>query len=559
MIDDVKKMTKSICLWLILMGLVHGAVLAAKQRFPQPDIPLPTFKVDTFDIRKYGAIAEPGVLNTNAIQRAIDECSRSGGGVVIIPPGVWLSGPLKLKSYVNFHLQRNAILQFSRNFDDYPLVETTWEGLRQMRMHSPIRAEGAYNIAITGNGVIDGNGDAFRPVKRSKQTEAQWNKLVASGGVVSADGKEWYPSAAAMTARSIPDAGALAPGKDVEFFETIKDFLRPNLVVLERCERILLEGVTFQNSGAWNLHPLMSRDITIRNIIVRNPWYSQNGDGIDIESCHNVLVENCLFDVGDDAICIKSGKDEYGRKLAMPTEDVWVTGCTVYHGHGGFVVGSEMSGGARNLYVTDCTFIGTDTGLRFKTRRGRGGLVENVYISNIYMKDIAGEAIIFDMYYQAMDPLDAIKLGEVGTSASVEPVSERTPQFRRFTLDHITCDGASKALFIRGLPEMGFHSITINDYTARAETGIDIQEASTVSLRNIRVDVPQGVPVVQLFNAETVTIDHLTFPKETSVLVQIGGEKSKDIEVINTDMNNAKKPFVVENGAKAQAISIKKL
>src|SRR3546814_371155 len=190
-----------------------------------------------------------------------------------------------------------------------------------MRRHSPIRAAGQTNIAITGNGVIDGNGDAWRFVKKEKMTASQWEKRVASGGVLTPDGKEWYPTEGALKGREYKDAGEITSDKTPAFFGAIKDFLRPNLIVFEKCERILLEGVTFQNSGAWNIHQLMSKDITVRNITVRNPWYSQNGDGLDIESCSNVLVEGSSFDVGDDAICIKSGKNAYGRSIGMPTEN----------------------------------------------------------------------------------------------------------------------------------------------------------------------------------------------------------------------------------------------
>ena len=199
--------------------------------------------------------------------------------------------------------------------------------------------------------------------------------------------------------------GCYQPEKDKAFYESIKDFLRPNLVLLTNCKYILLEGVTFQNSPAWCLHPLMSEHLTVRNVFVKNPWYAQNGDGIDVESCKNVLIENSVFDVGDDGLCMKSGRDAEGRKRAMPVENVIIRGCTVYSSHGGFVIGSEMSGGARNIYVSNCTFIGADIGLRFKTTRGRGGVVENIFIKDIYMKDIPAEAILFDMYYMAKDPV----------------------------------------------------------------------------------------------------------------------------------------------------------
>ncbi|MGI8634309.1 MAG: glycoside hydrolase family 28 protein, partial [Segetibacter sp.] len=218
-------------------------------------------------------------------------------------------------------------------------------------------------------------GDAWRMVKKEKLTETQWNKIVASGGVLSSDKKTWYPSAKSLKGSTMESPGVISSAKTSKDYEEIKDFLRPNLVVITGCDKVLLEGVTFQNSPAWNLHPLMTTNLIVRNVYAKNPWYAQNGDGIDVESCSNVLIEGSTFDVGDDGICIKSGRDEAGRKRAMPTQNVIVRNCTVYHAHGGFVIGSEMSGGAKNIFVSNCSFIGTDIGLRFKTTRGRGGIV----------------------------------------------------------------------------------------------------------------------------------------------------------------------------------------
>jgi len=289
------------------------------------------------------------------------------------------------------------LLQFTDDFNQYKLVEGNWEGQPAWRNQSPISGSDLENIAITGSGIIDGNGGAWRMVKRDKLTESQWKKLVASGGLVSEDGKMWYPSEKTLKGSKTKNAGVVAAGQSTADLQSIKDFLRPNLLVLTNCKKILLEGVTFQNSPAWNLHPLLCEDLTLRNLQVKNPWFAQNGDGVDIESCKNVLIEGSTFDVGDDGICIKSGRDEAGRKRGKPTENVIIRNNVVYHAHGGFVVGSEMSGGAKNIWVYDCSFIGTDIGIRFKTTRGRGGVVENIYINNINMIDIPGEAILFDM------------------------------------------------------------------------------------------------------------------------------------------------------------------
>ena len=188
---------------------------------------------------------------------------------------------------------------------------------------------------------------------------------------------------------------------DIVEYEPYRLFLRPVLVGLYNCTNVLLEGVTFQNSPAWNIHLFECEHVNVREVNVRNPWFSQNGDGIDLEACRYAVIEDCTFDVGDDAICMKSGKNEQGRRRGKPLEHVTIRGCTVYHGHGGFVIGSEMSGGVRHVTVENCTFIGTDVGLRFKSLRGRGGVVEHIAIRGVHMKDIAGPAISFNLFYES--------------------------------------------------------------------------------------------------------------------------------------------------------------
>jgi DNA sulfur modification protein DndE len=460
-----------------------------KYRFELPEILEPHFKLDTFNIVAFGAKSDGATLNTKAINTAIDDCSRNGGGVVLLPAGIWLSGPVVLKSNVNLHLARNAILQFTTDFDQYPLIATTYEGLNAIRCQSPISAVHAENVAITGKGIIDGGGDAWRMVKKDKLNETQWAKLVASGGILDADGRTWYPSVKSQKGSNTPQAGVMAPGKSISDYNDIKDFLRPNLLSISDCKYVLLEGVTFQNSPAWCLHPLLCEHITLRGLTAKNPWYAQNGDGVDLESCRYGRVEGCTFDVGDDGICIKSGRDEEGRKRGVPTENIIVHNCTVYHAHGGFVIGSEMSGGARNLYVSDCSFLGTDIGLRFKTTRGRGGIVEKIYVSNINMKDIPEEAILFDMYYMAKDPLED---KGAAPKVSVVPVTEATPQFRDFYISHVLCYGAATAIFIRGLPEMHISHITLDDITIRADKAGALIEASDIAMHNVNLITHDG-------------------------------------------------------------------
>ena len=529
-------------------------VLLSLISFSQPVVQQTSFKRDSFYITKFGARNDGLYLNTISINNAIDECSKKGGGVVVIPPGLWLTGPLVLKSNVNLHLQKNALLQFTDDLTQYKLVAGNWEGLPQMRNQSPVSATNAENIAITGYGIIDGNGDAWRMVKKDKLTASQWKSLLASGGVLNEDKKIWYPSEKSLAGSKLKNPGVISADKTPEFYETVKDFLRPNLLVLTRCKKILLEGVTFQNSPAWCLHPLMSENLTVRNITVKNPWYAQNGDGIDIESCKNVLIENSVFDVGDDGICIKSGRDAEGRKRAMPTQDVVIRNCTVYAAHGGFVIGSEMSGGAKNIYVEDCTFIGTDIGLRFKTTRGRGGIVENIFIKNIAMKDIIGEAILFDMYYAAQDPVPLA--GEKREPPRIEelPVTEETPQFRNIHIRNVICNGAARAIFIRGLPEMNVKNIVLEDMVLQAEEGLDMTEGSHITIKNVKLITKETNPVMNIHNSRHITLNKIGY-RNADVLLNVTGEKSKDIQLSETDRTKSKKAVELNYGAKKDAVN----
>ena len=542
---------------LALLGLVFWNTLIANDVPKLPVVDLPTFKKDTFNIIKYGAIPDGLSLNTKSINAAILECNKKGGGVVLIPAGLWLTGPIEIKTNVNLHLQKNALLQFTTDFDQYPLVKGNWEGLPQMRNQSPISATDQQNIAITGFGIIDGGGEAWRLVKKDKLTETQWKKLVASGGIVGEDKKSWYPSEKFFKGSQLKNPGVIEPGKTPEFYNSIKDFLRPNLLVITNCKKILLEGVSFQNSPAWCLHPLMSEHLTVKNVDVKNPWYAQNGDGIDLESCKNVLIENSSFDVGDDGICIKSGRDEAGRKRAMPTQDVIIRNCVVYQAHGGFVIGSEMSGGAKNIYVDDCTFIGTDIGLRFKTTRGRGGIVENIFINNISMKNIVGEAILFDMYYAAQDPVPLTGEKREPPKVETQPVSEATPQFKNFTIKNVVCNGAAKAIFVRGLPEMSVKNIVLENMVLQANDGLDMTEGSGIALKNIQLITKNTNPVMNIHNSKDIVLNKIGFKSGAELLLNVTGEKTSGVVLKDTDASKAKKKVEFGFGAGEGSVTAK--
>lgn len=518
------------------------------QRLPQ--VRKPVFKKDTINISKYGSKADGITLNTASINKAIAACSSKGGGVVLIPQGLWLTGPLVMKSNVNLHVSRAALLQFTDDKSQYKLVEGNYEGHAAVRNESPISGINLTNIAITGEGVIDGHGEVWRAISKDRLTETEWNKLVASGGVISENGKSWYPSASYVGGLKAPGAGVIGNGKTMKDNEPFKDFFRPNMLVLTNCKKVLLQGVTLQNSPAWDIHTLLCEDLTVQNVRVRNAWNAQNGDGIDVESCRNVLIEGSTFDAGDDGICIKSGRDEEGRKRGKPTENVIVRDNVVYRAHGGFVIGSEMSGGARNIFVSNCTFIGTDIGLRFKTTRGRGGVVENIFIKNINMKDILHEAILFDMYYGGKSPGEADDVND----QAVVPVTEATPSFSKFYVDNVVCNGAEKALMVRGLPEMGIKDIHIENSTFKTVKGADVIEAQNISLKNIRFESKETHPLINIQNSSSVTFDHLTYG-DTQLLFKVSGKKSRQIKLLNTNASQAKNKVEFSSGAAESALT----
>lgn len=527
-------MTKKTILTTILVLLSLALLIKAQTAangFVMPKINEPTFSAKTFDIRKFGAKADGITLNTEAIAGAIEAAHKAGGGTVIFPKGIWLTGPIVLKSNVRLHLERNALISFSKNRNDFPLVSTTFEGVAAYRAQAPISAVRAKNIGITGEGIIDGGGEAWRPVKKNKLSGGEWQALLATGGKITADGGTWYPSESALKGSLMNYAGENTKTSKADF-EAVKDFLRPNMVQIIESENILLEGVTFQNSPAWTLHFVVSAHITIRSVNVKNPWWGQNTDAVDLESSRNALLENCVFDTGDDAVTLKSGRDEQGRKRGIPTENVIARNITVYHGHGGFVIGSEMSGGVRNVMITNSTFIGTDNGLRFKTQRGRGGLVEKVFADNLVMKGITGDAILFDMYY-----------GGKGANTEKFPATEATPQFRDFQIENIVVQGAKRGIFVRGLPEMNVKNVRLENLIVQAETGMYSEEGDGISIKNLTLLTGNTNPVVTLHNSKRMDFDNLKYQPNTENLFKISGETSRSVRVLNTDISNAKKGF----------------
>ena len=459
-----------------------------KLPFPMPEVTAPVIPDNQVNLKDFGAVGDGITLNTEAFAKAINALVQKGGGKLVVPQGVWHTGPIVLKSHINLHLNAGAVILFAADETLYPLIDTSFEGLDTRRCQSPLSANGATDIAITGKGVIDGNGQYWRPVKKEKVTENHWKELLAIPGSQEMKPGYWVPSAGYAKGEQGANMNVPNAKTDAEW-NAIKRFVRPVMVSLVKCKNVHLKGVIFQNSPAWNLHPLMCENVIVEDVLVRNPSFAQNGDALDLESCKNALIINSRFDAGDDGICIKSGKDADGRRRGIPCENVVVKGCTVFAGHGGFVVGSEMSGGVKNILVDQCQFLGTDVGLRFKSTRGRGGIVENIYIKNISMTDIKTDAITFNMYYGGKSVAEMLADGDNPDNVTKMPVNEETPIFRNIDIKNIICNGAGRAMEFNGLPEMPIDGISLKDITILAKKDAVFTNCQNITKKNVNITI----------------------------------------------------------------------
>lgn len=523
-------------------------------KYKLPYVYQPVFRKDTFNVESFGAKSGAQYIVTQSIQTAIDTAHVRGGGTVVIPAGLWVSGPLKLKSYVNLHLADGCFLQFVKDRDAYPIVETTWEGKVAYRCHAPVWCTDCVDIGLTGSGLMDGGGEIWKSVKRSKLTDSQWKQLVAGGGVATKD--TWYPSEQSKFGHENTHwTNFKAPGKSLDDYISVKDFLRPNMISLTNCFGVKIDGLTFKNSPAWTLHPLLSKHITISNVQVINPWFGQNNDALDLESCSHALLDNCVFDTGDDAITLKSGRDEEGRKRGIPTSDIIIRNTKVHHGHGGFVIGSEMSGGVRDIYVDNCVFSGTDIGLRFKSTRGRGGKVSNIHINNVFMNDIPGNAIDFNLFYAAKDPVKLAGEAEDILDLEMKTVDETTPLFTDLFMNNIHCYGAEHAVYSLGLPEMNVKNLNISNSSFKSKKGIVLAENSDVTLNNVSLH-QSGDNLININNCKRVRLINVNGNYKNKFL-SVTGSRSEEISLEGNQLPSPDKTEV--KNVNGDVLKLKKL
>ncbi len=431
---------------------------------PVVAVQIPNHEVN---ITECGAVGDGMTLCTDAFAKAISKLTKLGGGRVVVPEGVWLTGPIMLKDNIELRVEKNAIVSFAPDkrlyLDKNPDAS---------RVYPCIRASKRKNIAITGQGVIDGGGQLWRPVKQSKMSDVEWKSYLALGGQVTEKGDLWYPW---QLKNGYPDI-ADTPQK--------QESMRNDLVRFTDCENVLVEGVTIQNSPRFHLHPCYCKNVIIDGVTVRSEWNVQNGDGIDLSDCHQALIVNATVSVGDDGICMKSGKPSKSHALAG-CEDIMIENNTVQHAHGGFVLGSETAGGMRRIVVRHNTFSGTDIGLRFKSSLDRGGKTEQMYISDIVMNDIKDEAISFQCDY-------VNKHAGSNNEAPVFTEAQKrwAPLFQDIHINRITCRGCETAIKAAGIEGLEcVKDITIEDCSIvynKTDKQID-EKTAQLTLKNVKL------------------------------------------------------------------------
>jgi polygalacturonase len=514
-----------------------------------PDLPKIPDRV--FKITDFGAIGDGQTMNTKAIDGALLTCSNAGGGVVIIPPGVWLTGPIEMRSNIELRAEHGALIIFTKKIEDYPMWKRGDPKSKRFRFVSPIYGSNLEHIAITGGGVFNGSGEVWRPLKKEKATTRQWKDIIASGGVVDEKGDMWWPSKEAMNGEKYLAEVMKKKNPTAEEFAGAREFLRPNMIVFVNCRNVLFDGITFENSPMFCLNPVECEDVVIRNVNIRNEWWAQNGDGIDIGSCHNVLIYKTVVSAGDDGICLKPGGYDKKRGWKVACENIVIADCAVYRGHGGFVIGSETYGGVRNVAVRNLTCIETDVGLRFKSSRDKGGLVEKVFINGVYMKDIADQAILFDTYYAGGSPESRTK--EKLLRAFAELVTDRTPNFNGLKIENIFCNGADRAILLNGLPEMPIRNVEFKNITISATKGLWLTEAEGITFTDITILSQKGAPFV-VSHSRNIAFEKVSGPATGKVFLSVNGESCKNITVQKTNHLQYEKGWELGAGVPSDAV-----
>jgi polygalacturonase len=442
-----------------------------------------------FSILDYGAHKDGSASSTEAIRSAIQAAKAAGGGTVYVPPGTYVTGPIELVNNLVLQIDAGATLRFPAT--KLPFTKGREQGIECITPVPLIGGRYLQNVTITGRGVLTTD-------------NAEWLKIMprikpSGTDPGSAFGPNWE--------RLLQDLEVKTPAPDEEY-EKVAPELRPSFVRTMDSTNVLIEGVHFLGSSMWTIHLLYTDNAVVRNVIIET-YPGVHTDGIAVDSSRNVRISDCYIDTGDDGIVLKSGKDADGRRVNKPTENVSIANCTVHHAHGAVTLGSEIAGGIRNVVANNITCDGTQMGVRIKSRRGRGGVVEDVRFNNWTMENV-GQAINVTSYYMME--------GEVRTSA--QPVSERTPVFRNIAISHMTISGARVAINIEGLPEMPITGLRINDVIASAKIGMKAHNTLALELHHVQVNADTG-PAFLVQDSKELELDAVSTRKplsETSVI-----------------------------------------
>lgn len=392
----------------------------------------PEFPDKNFDITNYGAVGDGETDCTGAFKQAIEECSNAGGGKVIVPAGIYLTGPIHLKSNVNLHIKKDAVVKFTKDKTKYlPLVFTRWEGVECMNYSPLIYAYEQENIAITGEGILDGQGSNENWWSWKGKKEYGWNKEMPHQ-------KEGRDLLFEMAENNVPPEERLMG----EGF-----YLRPNFVQPYKCKNVLIDGVTLKDSPMWFLNPVLCTNVTVSNLKIEG--LGPNNDGCNPESSKDVIIKNCFFNTGDDCIAIKSGRNNDGRRVNVPSENIIIEDCIMKEGHGGVVIGSEISGGVKNVYAQNCEMSSPhlDRALRIKTNAIRGGVIENIFLRNIKVGEVSEAVIKINFYYEEGDKGDF------------------PPVVRNIRVKNMTSEKSSYAIWIKAYERSPVTGLYLEDCT----------------------------------------------------------------------------------------------
>jgi polygalacturonase len=471
-------------------------IAPVKAPFAMPEFKRPTFPNLRITIKNGGA--NPGAMVTREIQNAIDEVNSKGGGMVIITTGKWHTGRISLKSNVNLHLEEGAELHFSGAIEDYlPAVFTRNEGIELMSLGACIYANGQENIAVTGKGKLVG------PPQDSPLRKRFMNVDVIEN-VVPLDK---------------PVAERVYEGKNGEFI-----FL-PMFISPINCKNVFIEGITLENTPFWNIVPVYCDMVIIRGVTVNSVGIPR-GDGIDIESSRNVLIEYSTLSSGDDCFTMKAGRGADGMRVNKPTENVVVRFCLAKEGHGGITVGSETAAMIRNLYVHDTVFDDTGVGIRFKTRRPRGGGGENFYYERMRM-NLRDEAFRWDMLGSPMH------VGKLAERLPALPINNLTPGFKNTYAKDIIVENAKAFVRIEGIPESPMENFTLENATVNSKKLFTAHDAKNITIKNVVVQSPDSL--IKLVDTRNLTFENVQFKTPgNEIISEVSGELSENIQFKNT-------------------------